>query len=65
MEKEKRKYVCPLANGEDSWEAECELILKYLCPFASMPHMRKNYLSVPIPGRQRKLNNNTLDFKGL
>jgi len=41
MEKEKRKYVCPLANGEDSWEAECELILKYLCPFASMPHMRE------------------------
>ena len=41
MEKETRKYVCPLANGEDSWEAECELILQYFCPIASMPHMRE------------------------
>jgi len=39
MEKQKKEMVCPLARCEDQWQAECELILKFFCPFASMPHM--------------------------
>ena len=39
--KEKKEKVCPLAKGEDIWTSECKFILKYYCPFSSMPHMKE------------------------
>lgn len=34
-----KQEVCPLL-GAEGWEAECERIHKYYCPFASIPQMK-------------------------
>jgi len=32
-----KKHDCPFKK--DGWDAECDLILKYFCPFAAIPIM--------------------------